>query len=802
MTPGSGGLGQNQAFFVAPTHGALGRIVSSESSGSDLAAGTPGVMGKPQPIAMATAHAESPGTPFGQHMLLDQLSPSGPHSANSGGSGGQHQQVKKIVGTPDYLAPESILGIGMDDKAVDWWALGVILYEFLYGYPPFHAETPNLVFDNILSRNIDWEEDTMDISPAARDLMERLMCTDPKERLGSRGMEEIKAHPFFEGIDWQDIVSKEGPFVPQISDPESTDYFDLRGAMQQDFVHEFAATAPSVTAFAQAIENKRLLEPNRTPSRLTIRNRLDRTRTERVVEQSMTDDFGSFSYKNLSVLKQANDEVIRKMRDEQQLSQQLAAQQKEEHHAHQQHQPVQQGQHGQSSSAAALQSRNRSLSAKLAAANAARAGFSQAQVARPPSPALSVSTQSSGQLRTRQPTSPAPISLSASSSLRHKPRASDMSSGSGSGSGSGSPAGTGTFVTTVMERKRSQLAEDDAQNMMRKTSLPSRLRTASLSTTEHRSSAYSSHLGSSGSWKPRHSLVDENAEQLLLGDGGPASAPTAADGSVLAKEVVPAVPECLVAEDNPISQRMLCQVLGKMGCKCTTVRNGADAVRLAMADTIYAVLFIDLTLPIVNGSDVARMIKSTRNVNSQTPILALTPYDKEEPLDVTGSVFDGCITKPVDTAEVRALMPAILTHHALLVSGALSGAGASGAEILPGAGSFSGARQRARTSQGGLGRPRMWQKVRSVSGRTNISTPGSGSDGIPLGGYFDDKQSALLTDTEGEEDEQDEVEKDEDALATKLSTITLAADGGRGRKESRDEDAAQGPEDKEATPQL
>ncbi|PWN18962.1 hypothetical protein BCV69DRAFT_54193 [Microstroma glucosiphilum] len=801
MTPGSGGLGQNQAFFVAPTHGALGRIVSSESSGSDLATGAPGVMGKPQPIAMATSHAESPGTPFGQHMLLDQLSPSGPHSANSGGSGNQHQQVKKIVGTPDYLAPESILGIGMDDKAVDWWALGVILYEFLYGYPPFHAETPNLVFDNILSRNIDWEEDSMDISPAARDLMERLMCTDPKERLGSRGMEEIKAHPFFEGIDWQDIVSKEGPFVPQISDPESTDYFDLRGAMQQDFVHEFAATAPSVTAFAQAIENKRLLEPNRTPSRLTIRNRLDRTRTERV-EQSIADDFGSFSYKNLSVLKQANDEVIRKMRDEQLLSQQLAAQQREEQHAQQQHQPIQQWQHGQSSSAAALQSRNRSLSAKLAAANAARAGFSQAQAARPPSPALSVSTQSSGQLRTRQPTSPAPVSLSASSSLRHKPRASDMSSGSGSGSGSGSPAGTGTFVTTVMERKRSQLAEDDAQNTMRKTSLPSRLRTASLSTTEHRSSAYSSHLGGSGSWKPRHSLVDENAEQLLLGESQPASAPTAADGSVLAKEIVPAVPECLVAEDNPISQRMLCQVLNKMGCKCTTVRNGADAVRLAMADTIYAVLFIDLTLPIVNGSDVARMIKSTRNANSQTPILALTPYDKEEPLDVTGSVFDGCMTKPIDTAEVRGLMPAILTHHALLLSGALGGAGGSGTEILPSAGSFSGARQRARTSQGGLGRPRMWQKVRSASGRTNTSTPGSGSDGVPLGGYFDDKQSALMTDTEGEEDEQDELGKDADALASKLSTITLAAEGGRGRTGSRDEDAVQAPVDRDATPQL
>ncbi len=126
----------------------------------------------------------------------------------------------------------------MDDFAVDWWALGVILYEFLYGVPPFHAETPEKVFDNILSRRIDWEEDSVEVSPEARDLMESLMCTDPKRRLGSGGQEEIKNHAFFHGLDWDNVTAEPGPFVPQVTDPESTDYFDLRGASHQDFDDE------------------------------------------------------------------------------------------------------------------------------------------------------------------------------------------------------------------------------------------------------------------------------------------------------------------------------------------------------------------------------------------------------------------------------------------------------------------------------------------------------------------------------------------------------------------------------------
>ncbi|RKO84321.1 kinase-like domain-containing protein, partial [Blyttiomyces helicus] len=134
---------------------------------------------------------------------------------------------RTFVGTPDYLAPESILGLGQG-TSVDWWAVGVILYEFLYGIPPFHAETPAQVFENILMRRIDWCEDEIEVTPEARDLMERLMCTDIDARLGSRGADEVKAHPWFADVTWDRVMEEEASFVPKPAGVEDTDYFDGR----------------------------------------------------------------------------------------------------------------------------------------------------------------------------------------------------------------------------------------------------------------------------------------------------------------------------------------------------------------------------------------------------------------------------------------------------------------------------------------------------------------------------------------------------------------------------------------------
>lgn len=129
---------------------------------------------------------------------------------------------QSLLGTPDYLAPELLLGLEHGQE-VDWWAFGLCLFEFLAGYPPFADETPELIFRNILNHDIEWPLEG--ISPEARDLIVKLLNPNPKERLGASG---VKAHPFFKSIDWATIHEQKMPFVPRPDDITDTSYFDSK----------------------------------------------------------------------------------------------------------------------------------------------------------------------------------------------------------------------------------------------------------------------------------------------------------------------------------------------------------------------------------------------------------------------------------------------------------------------------------------------------------------------------------------------------------------------------------------------
>lgn len=183
------------------------------------------------------------------------------------------------------------------------WALGVICHEFLTSFPPFHADTPEQVFDNILSRRIDWHDEDVEWSPEARDFVDRLLCPDPTRRLGAKGAEEVKRHDFLRGIDWTKLRESEGNFVPQITDPESTDYFDDRGAASQVFQEE-------------PIEAEVSADPTGRTTLTSTGPALDDTATAGGSVETPADDFGTFNFKNLDVLKQANDDVIRKLRSD------------------------------------------------------------------------------------------------------------------------------------------------------------------------------------------------------------------------------------------------------------------------------------------------------------------------------------------------------------------------------------------------------------------------------------------------------------------------------------------------------
>nr|AML77342.1 putative LOV domain-containing protein [Scaevola sp. BC-2016] len=106
-----------------------------------------------------------------------------------------------FVGTEEYIAPEIITGAG-HSSAIDWWAVGILLYEMLYGRTPFRGKNRQKTFANILHKDLTFPS-SIPVSLAARQLIHALLNRDPASRLGSkRGTNAIKEHPFFRGINW------------------------------------------------------------------------------------------------------------------------------------------------------------------------------------------------------------------------------------------------------------------------------------------------------------------------------------------------------------------------------------------------------------------------------------------------------------------------------------------------------------------------------------------------------------------------------------------------------------------------
>ncbi|KAH9694222.1 phototropin-2 [Citrus sinensis] len=115
-------------------------------------------------------------------------------------------QSNSFVGTEEYIAPEIITGAG-HSSAIDWWAVGILLYEMLYGRTPFRGKNRQKTFANILHKDLTFPS-SIPVSLAARQLINVLLNRDPGNRLGSNtGANEIKQHPFFRGINWPLIRS-------------------------------------------------------------------------------------------------------------------------------------------------------------------------------------------------------------------------------------------------------------------------------------------------------------------------------------------------------------------------------------------------------------------------------------------------------------------------------------------------------------------------------------------------------------------------------------------------------------------
>jgi serine/threonine-protein kinase RIM15 len=570
--------------------------------------------------------------------------------------------TRRFVGTPDYLAPETITGAGQDEMS-DWWSLGCILFEFLYGFPPFNADSTDAVFENILHRRIAWPvESDVSFSDAAKDLINKLIQLDPRQRLGANsedkfpnGGAEIKAHPWFSDISWDTFMEDEAQFIPNPENPEDTEYFDSRGATLQSFPEELedqvspAGVTPGGTEYPKRPHDALLHVRNQVNSMkrglmpLHIPPHVARdSRSRRLSEPVVADDFGNFTFKNLPVLEKANKDIVNKMREEAMQAQArgIASQAVSTSNTPAPHSP------------ASLEG-SPLLPMPLTRAISMNRGHQRGS---PSVPNNSTSSPS----RPSQPSSPLLVQFS--TRQNHERRKTSSSSHSGASAqpsnvleiprdGNGTMTSAASSPIKTMHLPTSSPAKP-TEHLQRSSSMASRSRSQTV--------------GSQEGDNPRDNLLPthyKRRSQLFAHEVSPSSSDN--ENNPQAKALLKVQRrrqssrrlsqitmmdgpfyrplDILICEDHPVSKMVMERLFEKLRCRTITASNGSEAMRLAVSQIQFDIIMMEYKLPLINGIDVARMVRDTNNANTRTPIVAVTGYLKELP---EIHKFDTLIQKP------------------------------------------------------------------------------------------------------------------------------------------------------------
>lgn len=194
------------------------------------------------------------------------------------------------VGTPDYIAPEVLMkkGYGME---CDFWSVGAIMYEMLVGYPPFYSDDPMTTCRKIVYwRTFLRFPPEVHVSPEAKDLIQRLLC-DAENRLGTQGIAELKAHPFFRGINWSKISTQKPPYNPRVDhdlDTQNFERFDEdQGLKATGGAKNYSAKDPYGNFIGYTYKNVEVVAPEN--GRMQLKPKSSTRGKLKMVEQGMND---------------------------------------------------------------------------------------------------------------------------------------------------------------------------------------------------------------------------------------------------------------------------------------------------------------------------------------------------------------------------------------------------------------------------------------------------------------------------------------------------------------------------------